>query len=138
LSPLATAGEVLVWLGGVAGRFARRADGLGPSGGDELGDADQIIGDEIEQEAGGDTGDAAVLGLAHGAVLLAPAEDAFDHRAPPLRQAVARVACGALVDSAMAPFAGLGFGVVPRHMRRDVGGAQIGDMIGGVVGLVLR
>jgi hypothetical protein len=34
-------------------------------------------------------------------------------------------------------FAGLGDAIVLRHMRRDVDGAQIGHMIGGVIGLVL-
>src|SRR6266511_2413976 len=36
---------------------------------------------EIEQEIGTHDGNTAVLGLAHGAVLLAPAEDALAHRA---------------------------------------------------------
>jgi len=51
------------------------------SGGDELWNADEIVGDEIEHEVSADGGDAAVLGLAHGSVLLAPAEDALDHGA---------------------------------------------------------
>ena len=42
--------------------------------GNQFGNADQIVGDEIEQEVGGDPADAAMLGLAHGAVLLAPTE----------------------------------------------------------------
>ena len=44
---------------------------------DQSGDADQIVGDQVEQEIGSNGGDAAVLGLAHCTVLFAPAEDAF-------------------------------------------------------------
>ena len=46
----------------------------------QLGNADQIVGDQIEHEVGGDATDAAMFGLAHGAMLLAPAEDALGHR----------------------------------------------------------
>lgn len=46
----------------------------------QFGDADQAIGDQIEQEVGGDATDAAMFGLAHGPVLLAPTEDALGHR----------------------------------------------------------
>ena len=46
----------------------------------QFGDADQVIGDQIEQEVGGDASYAAMFGLAHGAVLLAPTEDALGHR----------------------------------------------------------
>jgi hypothetical protein len=42
--------------------------------------ADQVVGDQIEHEIGSDLGYAAMFGLAHRAVLLAPAEDAFNHR----------------------------------------------------------
>jgi hypothetical protein len=45
----------------------------------------QIVGDEIEQEVGGDAGNPAVLGLAQGAVLPAIAENAFDRRPAALR-----------------------------------------------------
>ena len=44
---------------------------------DKFGDADQIVGDQVEQEIGSNGGDAAVLGLTHCTVLFAPAEDAF-------------------------------------------------------------
>jgi hypothetical protein len=54
-----------------------------------VGNADQVIGDQIEEEVGGDAGYAAMFGLAHRAVLLAPAEDAFGHRPTRLQQAVA-------------------------------------------------
>ena len=47
---------------------------------DQFGNADQIVGDQIEQEIGGDASYAAMFGLAHGAVLLAPTEDALGHR----------------------------------------------------------
>lgn len=46
----------------------------------QLGNADQVVGDQIEQEVGGDATDATMFGLAHGAMLLAPAEDALGHR----------------------------------------------------------
>ena len=39
---------------------------------DQFGDADQIVSDEVEQEVGTDAMDAAMLGLPHGAVQLAP------------------------------------------------------------------
>ena len=39
-----------------------------------------------------------MLGLAHGSALLAPAEDAFDHRAARLRHAIALVARRTFVD----------------------------------------
>ena len=48
--------------------------------------------------------DAAMFGLAHRAVLLAPTEDAFDHRAARLRHAVAFVPRGASVDGALRGF----------------------------------
>jgi hypothetical protein len=48
--------------------------------GKQFGNADQVIGDQIEQEVGGDASNAAMFGLAHGAMLLAPSEDALDHR----------------------------------------------------------
>jgi hypothetical protein len=47
----------------------------------QFGNADQIVGDQIEQEVGVDGADATMLRLAHRAVLLGPAENAFDHRA---------------------------------------------------------
>ena len=40
-------------------------------------------------------------------------------------------------DGASALLAGLRDGVVLRHMRRDVHGAKLGHVIGGVIGLVL-
>ena len=73
---------------------------------DQFGDADQIAGDQVEQEIGRDGGDAAVLGLAHCTVLFAPAEDAFGHRSAGLRRAVALVPRGASVDGAAATLAG--------------------------------
>ncbi len=45
--------------------------------GKQFGNADQVIGDQIEQEVGGYASDTV---SAHGAVLLAPSENAFDHR----------------------------------------------------------
>src|SRR6201990_882997 len=79
--------------------------------------ADQVIGDQIEQEVGGDATDAAMFGLAHGTVLLAPTEDALDHRPARLRHAVPRMPRGSFVDGAVAGLAGFGDGLVLRHMR---------------------
>ena len=107
------------------------------SGGDELRNADEIVGDEVEHEVGADGGDAAMLGLAHGAVLLAPAEDALDHGPARLGDAVADVPGGALVDGAGAAPAGLGQGVVLGDVRRDVEAAQGGHVVAAVIGLVL-
>jgi hypothetical protein len=77
-----------------------------------------------------------MFGLAHRTVLLAPTEDAFDHGAARLLHSIAFVSCGAFVDGALATFAGFGDAIVLCHMRRDVAGAKIGHMIGGVIGLV--
>src|SRR6516165_4110318 len=71
-----------------------------------FGDADQIVGDQVEQEIGSNSGDAAMLGLAHCTVLFAPAKDAFGHRPARLRDAVALVPRGASVDGAAATLAG--------------------------------
>src|SRR5271165_2320508 len=72
-----------------------------------------------------------MFGLAHRAVLLAPAEDAFDHRPTRLRHAIAFVPRGASVDGAPTTLAGCGDAVVLRHMRRNVDGAQMGHMVDG-------
>src|SRR6185437_7692272 len=77
-----------------------------------------------------------MFGLAHRAVLLAPAEDAFDHRPTRLRHAIAFVPRGASVDGAPTTLAGCGDAVVLRHMRRNVDGAQMGHMVGRVIGLI--
>src|SRR3954454_13907212 len=45
--------------------------------------------------------------------------------------------CGSFVDGAVAGLAGFGDGLVLRHMRRHTDGAKIGDVIGGIVRLVL-
>jgi hypothetical protein len=54
-------------------------DTLLPSGHDELRDADQIIGDDVDEEIASHAMNAAMLGPANGSVLLAPTEDAFNH-----------------------------------------------------------
>jgi hypothetical protein len=102
---------------------------------DQFGNADQVVGDQIEEEIGGDATDAAMFGLAHGPVLLAPTEDALGHRPTRLRHAVARMPRGSFVDSAVAGLAGFGDGIVLRHMRCHVDGAKIGDMIGRIIRL---
>src|SRR5262249_52344639 len=78
-----------------------------------------------------------MFGLAHRAVLLAPAEDAFGHFAASLRDLVADVASRTRIDRTPAPLAGLGEAVVLRNMRRDVHPAQRRNVIAGVVGFVL-
>ena len=74
--------------------------------GEQFGDADQVVSDQIEHEVSSDAGYATMFGLAHRAVLLAPAEDAFGHRPARLRHAVALVPRGASVDGALARLAG--------------------------------
>ena len=101
------------------------------------GNPDQIICDQVEQEVSRNPRDPAMLGLAHRAVLLAPAENALDHRAAGLRHAVTAMPRGAAIDGAMPPLAGLSFGVVARHMRRHSRFAQRGHMLGSIIGLVL-
>ena len=64
----------------------------------QFGDADQVVGDQIKHEVGGNATDAAVFGLAHGPVLLTPTKDALDHRAARLRHAITLVPRGALVE----------------------------------------
>ena len=91
--------------------------------GDQFGNADQIVGDQVKYEVGGNTTDAAMLCFAHRAMLLTPAEHAFDHRPARLRHAISLVARGPLVDGASTVPAGFGDAVVLRHVRRDVDGA---------------
>lgn len=64
----------------------------------ELGNADEVVSDQVEHEVGAHGSDATMLGLAHGAVLLAPPEDALDHGPAGLGDAIGDVAGGALVD----------------------------------------
>src|SRR5712672_2254023 len=74
-----------------------------------------------------------MFGLAHRAVLLAPAEDAFDHRSTRLRHAIAFVPRGASVDGAPTTLAGcrdaaarlLGFG-----LEHDLRSAALGSAVG--------
>jgi hypothetical protein len=79
-----------------------------PSRGDELGNTHEIVGDEIEHEICSDSCDTSVFGLAHRAVLLAPAEDTFGHLSTSLRDLVTHVACRARIDRAATPLASLG------------------------------
>src|SRR6202047_3736115 len=90
----------------------------------------------VHQEPCTNAGNAAVLGLAQGAVLLAPTENAFDRPAALLRQAITCMACGAAIDRASSQLAGLGRALVLRHMRCDIDGTQGRDMITRVIGLV--
>src|SRR5712664_2645880 len=63
---------------------------------------------------------------------------------PKMHSTIARRDCdialmpgGSFVDGAVAVLAGFGDGLVLCHMRRHADGAKIGDMIGGIVRLVL-
>lgn len=80
-------------------------------------------------------GAAAMFGLAQGAVLLAPPEDALGHRPAGLRHAVAGMPGGSPVDRALA--SARIAEIVLGNMGRDVHLAQLGDMVGGIAGLVL-
>ena len=101
---------------------------MGRLSGQQFGDSDQVIGDQIEQEVGGDASDATMFGFAHSAMLLAPSENALDHRPARLRHAVLRMPRGSFVDGAVAGLAGFGDG--------HADGATIGAMIGRIVRLV--
>lgn len=107
------------------------------SGGEELGDANKVVGDQVEHEVGAHGRDAPMLGLAHRAVLLTPTEDALDHRPASLGDAIADVTSGALVDGAGPAPAGLVRSIVLRDVRGDIDAAQGAHMISAVIGLVL-
>ena len=68
---------------GLERHLAAHRDGCAgvPSNRHEFRNTDQIVCDEIEQKVAGNTANAAMLGFSEGAMLLAPAEDALDHRA---------------------------------------------------------
>ena len=108
------------------------------SGGYELGNAHEIVGDEIEHKVGSDGCDTSVLCLAHRAVLLTPAEDALGHLSASLRDLIADVTGGARIDCAATPRAGLGEAVVnDLHGDNNKLGMQIslterGNMVAGV------
>ena len=108
-----------------------------PSRGNELVDAHEIVGDEIENEICSDSCDTSMFGLAHRAVLLAPAEDTFGHLSTNLRDLVTHVACRARIDRALTPLASLGEAIVLRNMRCDAHAAQCRNVIAGVVSFVL-
>src|ERR1700745_2516748 len=86
------AGGSVVWLG-IKGSFSFLY-GVRLCG-NQFRDADQVVGDEVQQESSGDTSNPAMLSLAHRAMLLAPAKDAFDTFPALLRHAIARVPCRA-------------------------------------------
>ena len=117
---------------GIWGHWGRTIEIMTDSAlhGNQFWNADEIIGDQVEEEVGSDAGDAAMLGLAHGAVLLTPTEDALDHRAAGLRHAIAGVPGGAPVDGAT-PATG-----VLRDVRRDLSPTQLGYIAPGVVTLL--
>src|ERR1700760_1401636 len=79
-------------------RFCCWHDDLRPqeaaSCGNQLGYSDEVVADQVEEEVAKHAIAASVLGLAHCPVLLAPAEDAFDHGSACLRQALTNLAGG--------------------------------------------
>src|ERR1700736_524229 len=86
------AGGSVVWLG-IKGSFSCLY-GVRLCG-NQFRDADQVVGDEVQQESSGDTSNPAMLSLAHRAMLLAPAKDAFDHLAALLRLVITPMPCRA-------------------------------------------
>ncbi len=71
-----------------------------PSDCHQFWDAHQIICDQVEHEGPGHARNSAQLGLAHGSMLLAPAEHALDHRPAGLRHRITRMARGAAINRA--------------------------------------
>src|ERR1700730_1082382 len=103
------AGGSVVWLG-IKGSFSFLY-GVRLCG-NQFRDAAQVVRDELQQASCGDTSNPAFLSLAHHAMLLAPAKDAFDHFAALLRHAIARVPCRAGIDRASPPLADFGRAIV--------------------------
>jgi hypothetical protein len=95
----------LFWLGSQSRVGFAAVDAVG-LGADQLGNTDQVIGDQVEQEGPSDAVAAAMFVPAQRAMLLAPAEDAFDHRPARLRHAIALLPRGASVDGVAAVLAG--------------------------------
>ena len=90
----------------------------------------------FSRKSSGDTSNPAMLSLAHRAMLLAPAKDAFDHLAALLRLVITPMPCRAAIDRASSPLTGFGRAIVLRHMRRDVDGTQVFNMALRIIGLV--
>src|SRR5664279_4401054 len=111
------AGDLDVWLD-IVGRLRLGLYGV-CLGGNQFRDSDQVVGDEVQQKSSGDTSNAAVLGLAHCAMLFAPAEDTFDHLAALLRLIITPMPCRAAINRASSPLTGFGRALVLRHMRCD-------------------
>jgi hypothetical protein len=95
-----------------------------PSSADQAWDTDQVTADAVEQEVGADAGEPAMFDLAHGAVLLAPAENAFDHLGAGLGDGIAGMARGAGVDAGpRLNRAGPGCGSVRSRQRAPAAGS---------------
>jgi len=99
-------------------------------------DADEVVADQIEQEAGGDSSEPPVFRLAHGAMLLAPSKHALDHFAFALREAVALVPGGPSVDGRLACLSGLRDIRVDGDVRGDVLCPQARHVFRNIIGLV--
>ena len=99
-------------------------------------DADEVVADQLEQEAGGDSSEPPVLRLAHGARLLASSKHALDHVAFALREAVALVPGGPSVDGRLACLSGLHDIRVDGDVRGDVLYPQAHHVLRHIIGLV--
>src|SRR5580700_9920006 len=74
--------------------------------GNQFRDADQVVGDEVQQESSAIPATPPCLGLAIRPMFLAPPKKQFDHFAALLRHAIARVPCRAGIDRASPILAG--------------------------------
>ena len=110
--------------------LSRPGGGLWSSGGEEFGKSDEVVGGSFEGEHPSYSIATAVLCLTEGGSGLDPAKWLFDAFTQALADGVTRVPGGAAVDRRAAA-AG-----IASDMRRHAEVAQIGDVGGGIVGLV--
>jgi hypothetical protein len=84
--------------------------------GKQFWNADQVKGNQIEQEVGGDASDATMFGLAHGHAAC-PIQKCARPRPARLRHAISRMPRGPFVDGAVAGLAGFGGGQILQRYR---------------------
>ncbi len=70
--------------------------------GQQFWDTDEVVADQIEQKVGSHSGQTPMFRFTHGAVLLAPSEQALDHLAFSLREGIAHVPGGTSIDGRLA------------------------------------
>src|SRR5271166_2333819 len=109
-------------------QFARRSQ--------ELGQADKIVGSNVEDEHGADLVEAAHLKLCEPGHCLAPAEAFLDAFAQPLADRIAQARRDLARNGGLAHFAGLADRPVDRYVRFDAARLQAFDEGLGVVVLV--